>query len=89
MSAERSDTPLGDPLAQLERALTAEFLRSRGYDPSKLHELPEAKVQELLKEASLYASAKLTEVESRAHFVHDIHGGGGVVPPGPGHGRRT
>jgi hypothetical protein len=26
-----------------------------------------------MREASIYASAKLSEVEARAHYVHDIH----------------
>ena len=76
MSAERPDTPaFEDPLGQLERAFIDQFLRLQGHDPLKLSELPEEKRHALLKEASTYAATKLTEVESRAHFVHDIHGG--------------
>jgi hypothetical protein len=76
MSAERVDTSaLEDPLGRLERAFIDEFVRSQGYDPLTLHELPEPQRHALLKDASTYASAKLTEVESRAHFIHEIHGG--------------
>ena len=66
---------LEDPLGQLERAFIEEFVRREGHDPLMLHELPESQRHALLKDASTYASGKLTEVESRAHFVHDIHGG--------------
>ena len=64
---------MDDPLAQLELAFIAEFLQGRGYTLSTLHELPEDQADALLKQASLYASGKLTEVESRAHFVDDMH----------------
>jgi hypothetical protein len=76
MSAERADTSaLQPPLGQLERALIDEFVRARGYDPLKLADLPEQEREKLLKEASVHASARLTEVESRSHFVHEIHDG--------------
>jgi hypothetical protein len=69
-----SDVPAVEaPLGQLERALIDEFLRTRGYDPHKLTELPEQEREALLKQASLYASSRLTEVESRSHFVHEMH----------------
>lgn len=76
MSAERAErSPLQAPLGQLERALIDEFVRGRGYDPLRLSELPERERETLLKEASVYASARLTEVESRSRFVHEIHNG--------------
>jgi hypothetical protein len=76
MSPEQVDIlALEDPIAPLERALIEEFLRREGYEPLMLNELLEPERHALLKNASTYASARLTEVESRAHFVHDIHGG--------------
>jgi hypothetical protein len=62
-----------DPVAQLERAFIAEFLERHGHSEATLHALPEAEANVLMKEASVYASAKLSEVEARAHYVHDIH----------------
>jgi hypothetical protein len=79
MIAERRDRHVQDARTQLEQALIAEFVRARGYDPDELFELPPEQVTALLKEASVFASARLTEVESRAHFVHEIHGGGRSV----------
>lgn len=76
MSTERQETSaLQPPLGQLERALIDEFVRARGYDPLKLADVPEAERETLLKDASVYASARLAEVESRSHFVHEIHDG--------------
>ena len=62
-----------DPEATLERAFIAEFLERRGHTILTVHELPQAEATALMKEASIYASAKLSEVEARAHYVHDIH----------------
>jgi hypothetical protein len=76
MSSERVDrSALEDPLGQLERSFIDEFVRSQGYDPHMLHEVPEPQRHALLKAASTYASAKLTEAESRAHFIDELHGG--------------
>lgn len=74
MTSERSDRVLEDPNAQLEIALIDEFLRARGLDRHELQDLPEAEATQLRKEASAYATARLTELESRAHFVQEIHG---------------
>lgn len=64
-----------DPEGQLGQALIDEFLRARGHDARSVRALPAEEGTRLLKEASAYASAKLTEIEARAHFVHEIHGG--------------
>lgn len=70
---ERGDRPLEDPEGHLESALIEEFLRSRGLDSVALRALPQDAATRVLTEASVYASTKLAEVESRAHFVHEIH----------------
>jgi hypothetical protein len=74
MNTKRPDLPLQeDPLAWLERALIAEYLRDQGYEPEDLHGLPEETVKQLMREASLHASTKLAEVQSRARFVDEVH----------------
>ena len=71
-----SDTRAAEaPLGQLERAFIDEFVRARGYDPHEVVNLPAAERHALLAEASVYASAKLAEVESRSHYVHELHDG--------------
>lgn len=72
-----------DPIAQLERAFIDEFLRGRGYSLATLHEVPEETANALLKAASTYASGRLTEVESRAHLLDDLHHGAPNVPGRP------
>lgn len=76
MKTERFDTsPLEAPLDQLERALIDEYLRGRGYDLQHLDNLPEHDRHELLADASVYASTKLTEVESRSRHFQEMHHG--------------
>ena len=67
--------PVEAPLSHLERALIDEFIRARGYDTLSLSNLPAHEREMLLREASLDASTKLAEVESRSHLVHDLHDG--------------
>ena len=74
MGATRRETAaIEPPLGRLERAFIDEFIVARGYDPLKLENLPQLERVRLLKEACAYASAKLAEVESRSHLIHDIH----------------
>lgn len=70
--------PADDPHASLETALIDEFLRSRGTDRRGLRDLPDEQATRLMTEAAAYASVRLTEVESRALFVHEIHGAAGT-----------
>jgi hypothetical protein len=62
-----------DQNAHLENALIAEFLEKRGFTDETLSALPASERHHLLEEASIWASSRLAEVESRAHFVHDLH----------------
>lgn len=75
-SAPRPETTAGGPpFAGLERALIDEFLRAHGYDAERVASLPEKERDTLLKQASVYASGKLSEVESRSHFLDEMHEG--------------
>lgn len=67
--------PLEEPLAQLERRLIDEYLRKSGHDPEALRGRRDDEARKLLTAASVYAAAKLTEIESRSHYVHDLHDG--------------
>jgi hypothetical protein len=75
MPSELSDAvPLSDRFAQLERGFIDEFIRLQGYDYATLNKLPDAQRHAMLTSASTYAATKLAEIESRAHYIHDIHG---------------
>jgi hypothetical protein len=71
---EQSAPALEDPEGHLENALIDEFLRSRDLDSQALRTLSHDDMKRVMTEASAYASARLAEIESRAHFVHEIHG---------------
>jgi hypothetical protein len=73
MSIERGEFPIQSPLGQLERSLIEGFLRANGYDSPKLAALGDEQRARLLKEASLYASARLSEIEARSHYVEEMH----------------
>jgi hypothetical protein len=68
------DTPRQeDPRAHLERAFIEEYLRSRQHSLDTLRLLPADEADALLHQASLFASGRLAEVESRAHLVDELH----------------
>jgi hypothetical protein len=81
---DTASSALQPPLGSLERKLIAEFLQSRGYALETMDSVPEAERHAVLTEASTYASSRLTEIESRSHFVHELHGA-----KEPGGGRTT
>jgi hypothetical protein len=74
MNKEPGQQPLQDPNAPLESGLINEFLRTRGYDLRSLDRLPDDERRRLLRQASMHAAGKLTEIEARAHFVNGLHG---------------
>jgi hypothetical protein len=84
MSADRAESP-GDPLAQLERAFIEEYLQGRGHHLNGLRELPTEQATALMKEASTYASGRLTEFETRAHLVSDLHDASEPLGSRPSH----
>ena len=62
-----------DQTARLERALIADFLERRGLTTATVRLLPESDAHVILQQASAYASSRLAEVESRAHYIHELH----------------
>jgi hypothetical protein len=75
MTIDPSDPPaMHDRDAQLESALIAEYLARKGHTLESVHALPADQAAVLLKQASAFASGRLSEVESRAHLQHDLHG---------------
>jgi hypothetical protein len=71
-----TNTPLEEPLAELERQLIAAYVAGAGEDLDTLRARDDEAARKLLTEASLYASARLTEVESRFHYLHSLRGEG-------------
>ena len=67
--------PMREPLADLERRLIDEYLRNLGHDPDALRARHDEAARKLLVEASVHAASKLTEIESRSHYVRELHEG--------------
>lgn len=60
------------PQSALEKKFVEEYLQSKGYSREALQKLPPDKVKELMKEACMYASLKLAEVQARSQFREEI-----------------
>lgn len=61
--------------AALERAYVEEYLKTHGSSLAELPGLAPERAQALMREASLYASLRLSEVEARSQLVEELHGG--------------
>ena len=81
MSLDPAVPPVADPLAKLERAFIEEHLAKSGHQLDQLAALPADEARALMRDAAQYASGRLTEVETRAHLVEDLHA---AAPPVPG-----
>jgi len=62
--------------ALLERCLIEEYLKSKGHTQESVKSLPADEALQLRREASTYASSKLSEIEIRARFVKELHDAG-------------
>jgi hypothetical protein len=65
---------LEEPLAELERQLIGAYLAGAGQNVHDLMARDDDAARQLLAEASLYASERLSEIEARAHFLKALHG---------------
>ena len=61
------------PQSALEKKFVEDFLQSKGFTRQGLHNLPEEQVKQLMKEACMYASLKLAEVQAKSQFRDEIH----------------
>ncbi len=60
------------PQSALEKKFVEEYLQSKGYSRDNLHKLPEELVKQLMREACMYASLKLAEVQAKSQFREEI-----------------
>jgi hypothetical protein len=71
---EPAVSPMEEPLAGLERELITAYVAGAGEDLAVLLERNDDHARQLLAEASLFATARLTEVESRFHYLRSLRG---------------
>jgi hypothetical protein len=62
-----------DPLAALEIGFIDQFLALRGFTRHSVGRLPRVEAARVLSSACEYASLRLAEIESRAHYVDEMH----------------
>jgi hypothetical protein len=75
MPFRRDDVePLHEPLAELEREMIDEYIRGAGHDPTDLRTRTDAQARVVLAQASSHAAGRLTEVESRLHYLRSLRG---------------
>lgn len=74
MTGIRPDTPVEEPLAGLERDLIRGWVEAAGHRLDDLLARDDDEARRILAEASRHASERLAEVETRAHYVHELHG---------------
>ena len=76
MATDRTDVPpLEEPLAELERSIIDEYIRTLGHNPEALRASIDPGARRILVDASTYAATRLTEVEARSHYVRELHKG--------------
>ena len=63
----------GEPFAALEKTFILNYLKSRGHTWKSVKALPKDEARQLLRNASIFASNKLAEIETRAKLVRELH----------------
>lgn len=66
--------PIQEPLAQLERELMTAYISGAGEDIETLVTRTDDNARRLLADASMYATARLAEVETRLHYLRSLRG---------------
>lgn len=74
MTTPSDRAPIEEPLAQLERQLMSEYVAAAGEDFHALLNRHDAEATRLLTQASLFATSRLTEAESRSHYLRALRG---------------
>jgi len=69
-----ADARMEEPLAQLERELINAYVEGAGEQLVALRSRNDDDARRLLTDASLYATARLSEVEARLHYLQSLRG---------------
>ena len=68
------ERPMEEPLAELERELINAYVAGAGQNIDTVRSRHDDEARRLLTDASLYATARLSEVESRLHYLRSLRG---------------
>ena len=69
-----AEQQMHEPLAALERELIDAYIVGAGQKPDALRSRTDDEARRLLTDAALYATARLSEVESRLHYLRSLRG---------------
>jgi hypothetical protein len=70
---EANTAMIQDPLSALEIGFIDEFLTLSGFTREAVVRLPRLDAARILSAACEYASLRLAQIESRAHYVDEMH----------------
>jgi len=73
-SNEIPTLPMKEPLADLERELIGAYVAGAGQPFDTLVGRDDEETRRILTEASLYATARLSEAEARLHYLRSLRG---------------
>lgn len=73
IEAHPENPPPGNPQEKLEILFLEAYLASKGYHLKDIHLLPAEVSKNLMTEASIYASNRLAEIETRSNLVNELH----------------
>ena len=66
--------PMEEPLAQLERELMTAYVAGAGENIEALVSRTDEQARRLVADASLYATSRLSEIETRLHYLRSLRG---------------
>ena len=69
-----ADRTMEEPLAELERELITAYVAGTGQDVATLRSRNDDEARRVLAEASLYATARMSQVEARLHYLRSLRG---------------
>lgn len=69
-----------NPKVMLEYMFISAYLNTKGYTLETIQELSLEEIKKIMTEACTFASVKLAEIETRAHFVQDMHDAMHLLP---------
>ena len=69
-----AEQQMEEPLAELERELISAYVAGTGHSIEALRSRSDEQSKQILIDASLYATSRLSEVESRLHYLRSLRG---------------
>ena len=69
-----AEQQMEEPLVELERELISAYVAGTGHSIETLRSRSDNRAKQILTDASIYATARLSEVESRLHYLRSLRG---------------